>query len=451
MTTFFFWLRWSWRDLRERWLLVVAIAATIGIGTGAYAGLTSTSAWRQAANEASYSALRMFDIRVRLQGGATVPTDRLETLARSIQSSDQISQTEERLVLPTQVDVSKTAGRTTIVPGEAIGVDVASPEEPIAGMFARQGRELNAADAGRDVAALDYHFAANKGLPPTGTLELPGGVELEYVGQILTPEYFLVTNAAGGLLAESNFAAFVVPIDTLQEATGLDERVNDVLIRLSPGTDRDQVRAELESLLESSLPGTQVDVDTASDDEAYRVLYENIDTDQRFYSIFALVILIGATLAAFNLTSRIVESQRRQIGIGMALGLRPRWLAFRPVLVGAQVALLGVVLGIVAGVIIGQGMDGILQKYFPMPIWSSPFQPDVFLQAAVLGFALPFVASLYPVWRAVTVPPIEAIRTGFMSARGSGFAPLVAWLRVPGGRSHRCRSATCCARRAAPC
>ena len=38
------WLRWSWRDLRARWLQVLAIAMVIALGTGSYAGLSSVTA-----------------------------------------------------------------------------------------------------------------------------------------------------------------------------------------------------------------------------------------------------------------------------------------------------------------------------------------------------------------------------------------------------------------------
>ena len=34
---------WSWRDLRTHWIKVGAIAIVIAIGTGGYAGLTSTT------------------------------------------------------------------------------------------------------------------------------------------------------------------------------------------------------------------------------------------------------------------------------------------------------------------------------------------------------------------------------------------------------------------------
>ena len=52
--------------------------------------------------------------------------------------------------------------------------------------------------------------------------------------------------------------------------------------------------------------------------------------------IFAALLLGAAAFAAFNLISRTIEAQRREIGIGMALGVRPRVLARRPLLLGAR-------------------------------------------------------------------------------------------------------------------
>ena len=67
---FLFWLRWSGRDLRDRWLLVAAIAATIAIGTGAYASLESLSAWRKDSNAQSLALLRAHDVRLYLADGS---------------------------------------------------------------------------------------------------------------------------------------------------------------------------------------------------------------------------------------------------------------------------------------------------------------------------------------------------------------------------------------------
>ena len=49
--------------------------------------------------------------------------------------------------------------------------------------------------------------------------------------------------------------------------------------------------------------------------------------------IAAPELLVGAVAAAFNLTARLVEAQRREIGIAMALGMPRRRIAIRPLLV----------------------------------------------------------------------------------------------------------------------
>ena len=75
------WLRWSWRDLRRRWTAVVAIAAVIALGTGTYAGLLSTSAWRTQSNDESFAMLDVHDLRVELPSGTTFSV-RLGQMAR---------------------------------------------------------------------------------------------------------------------------------------------------------------------------------------------------------------------------------------------------------------------------------------------------------------------------------------------------------------------------------
>jgi putative ABC transport system permease protein len=53
-----------------------------------------------------------------------------------------------------------------------------------------------------------------------------------------------------------------------------------------------------------------------------------------------------------------VEAQRREIGIKMALGVRPRLLAVRQLLFAAQVALIGVLFGDGVGYLVGIPLPG---------------------------------------------------------------------------------------------
>lgn len=429
-----FWLRWSWRDLRERWLLVVTIALTIALGTGTYAGLGSTSVWRRDANDANFALLRMHDLRVRPLAGALVPQGSLAELVGEIEHAAWIETAEERLVVPTGVDASGD-GRTILVPGRIVGVPVGEGRPAVDALHVRAGRALEAADAeaATPVALLEYHFAAHYGLPEAGRVHLSGHVAVDYVGQALTPEYFLVTTERGGLMAEANFAALFVPLATAQALSGRAGQVNDLVLALRPGADVELVAGEIERLLADRAPRLGATVFRRDDDEAYHVLYQDIENDQQFWSLFAALILAGATFAAFNLTSRIVEAQRRQVGIAMALGVPGRLISVRPLLVGAQIALLGVVFGVGVGLVIGEAMRGLLEDLVPLPVWSAPFQARVFAEGAALGFFLPFAATAYPVWRALRVRPIEAIRTGYLAARGGGWASVARRWRLPGG------------------
>ena len=168
------------------------------------------------------------------------------------------------------------------------------------------------------------------------------------------------------------------------------------------------------------------------DDPSIRAMVEDVEGDKQFSTVLAIAVFGGAVFAAFNLTSRIMDSQRREMGIAMALGILPVKVALRPLLFSAQVALLGVIFGIGMGIGVAQGLRAILTEFLPLPVWRTPFQPEFFTGVAVIGFLIPFLATAIPVWRAVTVPPIDAIKTGHLAVRSGGLSWLLTRLRIPG-------------------
>src|SRR6516225_9054838 len=115
------WLRWSWRDLRRRWPVVAAMSLVIALGTGTYAALLSTSAWRTASNDASFSALHIHDLRVSLSQGSSTPEGSLDRLIRTIPAAAQLSAVRERLTVSLQV----AGPGDLLVPGELMGTAVA--------------------------------------------------------------------------------------------------------------------------------------------------------------------------------------------------------------------------------------------------------------------------------------------------------------------------------------
>lgn len=429
-----FWLRWSGRELRRRWLQVAVTALVIAIGSGVWGGLGSTGAWRIHSYTASFERLSMHDLRVVLQPGSFARQGALEAALRSMEHPSWVEVAEERLVVSTQVDAS-TGDRTVLVRGRLVGVDVSSGGPHVDAFQATAGRALTTTDDGSAVAVLEDHFAARHGLPPTGRVTLAGGVTVDYVGAAFAPEYLVVIDDAAvmSVMAESAFGVVFMPLASAQVVSGQGASVNDLVLRLEEGVDPEAAREEVERAFAGALPGLGVTVQTMAEDPAHEMLFGDAESDQGTFDGLAALVLAAAVFAAFNLTSRIVEAQRREIGIGMALGV-PRWkLAIRPLLIGAEISVLGVVFGIGMGWLVGRAMGNVMQDMMPMPVWEMPFQSGRFAGAAALGFVLPLLATAWPVWRAVRVPPVEAIRTGHLAARGGGLAPLLKRLPLPGG------------------
>ncbi len=423
-------LRWAARDLRRRWVQVAAIALVIAIGTGVYAALGSTAAWRRASNDRSFELLAMYDLRVRMPEGIDAAQGAMIDALDGLTDPTIVTTAEERLVLSTQVDAS-TPQRTILVPGRLIGVDVGNGGPHVNRLFvdSTHGRPLSSADDGAPVAVLERNFADYYRLPATGDLRVAGNHALRYVGLGLAPEYFLVTTEEGGFFAQANFAAAFVPLKTAQQLTGHPGRVNDLVLRLRPGVDRAAAKTALQQAFARSGIGGAT-VMTAEDEDAYRLLYKDIEGDQRFWNVFAVLILAGAAFGAFNLASRMVDSQRREIGVGMALGATTRQLALRPLLVGGLIACLGTVLGVVVGLLAMLALRPVFTSLLPLPVWRTGFQLATFARGAALGFLLPLLATAWPVARAVRMTPLDAISTAHRSSR-SGLAPLLRKLAWP--------------------
>ncbi|MBN2304470.1 MAG: ABC transporter permease [Anaerolineae bacterium] len=424
------WLRWSWRDLRARWLQVVAIALIIAFGTGMFAGLGGQKTWRIDSLNKSYTELGFFDLHIEMADGNFVENTGLQAALGGIESVEAV---ETRLVVPILVDASN-ADDTIVAKGTLVGVDVTHGGPFINQVFVPdgKGRTLTAEDVDQNVAVVEYKFAKENNLEPGDPIRISGDITLDLIGAGYSPEYFFIVADDGQFSTEADFAPLFMSLSTVQRLTGRDGLVNDAVFLLADGADLDAVSAEIERRMASEFPNTGFDLLAQEDDPARELMYKDAEGDQGTWDAVAFLFLIGAAFGAFNLAGRIVESQRRQIGIGMALGLPRLWIAFRPMLVGLQIAVLGTIFGLFIGLGLSYLFADLFKTLLPLPFWEISLYLPGFLQATLLGILLPFVATLIPVWRAVRVAPVDAIRSGYLVAKGGGLNGLLHILPLPG-------------------
>lgn len=419
------WLRWSWRDFTERWVLVLAIAALLGLGTALYAGFESQINWRTSSYDTSFAMLNVHDLRVELADGAYVDEGAL--LAVAADADIDVAGAEERLIGDTQIEVGR--GETSILSAGRI-VGSGGPSGPTVDMVTAYRGELPPPDETGTVV-LEANFAKYYELPTQGPITLAGSTSVNYQGHGLSPEYFIVTDNESSFSSEANLGVLFTSLADAQRLAGRPGQVNDLVIALPPGADAAQAQSRLSDAFVQV--GRGVTVSGVDDIYGHRLLYEDADNDQKLFTIFAVLVLLGAALAAFNLISRVVDSQRREMGIAMALGLSGTQAALRPVMLGVQIAVAGLAFGAIAGELINRWMAGLLRDFILIPVISTPFQPRVLMTAALIGLAVIAVATGFAVWRALRLDPIDAINIGPRMRAGRNLTWLVRAAHLPGG------------------
>jgi putative ABC transport system permease protein len=427
-----FWLRWSLRHLRARWLQVAVIAMVIAIGTGVFAGLASQSVWLRITYDDNYASLKAHDLHVGLSSGSYLKQGELADTLSSMKHPEWVALAEERLLQPTEIETS-TAGGTALVGGRLVGIPTGNGGPEIDKVFVASGAGFDKQGG----AVLEQHFVNQYKLPAKGTIKVAGGTSVKYTGTGYSPEYFILTagqatGSQSSLMMPGDYAVLFMPLGVVQNLSGRAGEVNGLVIRLAPGVSRNAAKAEVEQAFAARFPKLAVQVTTLGEDPAHKTLYGQMNNNRGLLLGLAVLILLGAAFAAFNLASRVVEAERREIGISMALGLPRSKTALRPLLMGAEIAALGVVFGIGMGFLMGALIRPILSNMQPLPVWRTPFQVKSFAWAAAVGFVLPFLATAWPVWRAVRVEPVQAIQTGHLAHRGKGLAPFFKRFHLPG-------------------
>ena len=71
----------------------------------------------------------------------------------------------------------------------------------------------------------------------------------------------------------------------------------------------------------------------------------------------------------------------------MALGTPPLRIALRPLLIGLEVVVGGVIFGVGVGLFVDHLVGNVLRGYLPLPVWKTGFQPWTFAQGALIGAA----------------------------------------------------------------
>ena len=197
-------------------------------------------------------------------------------------------------------------------------------------------------------------------------------------------------------------AEFYVPFDQIPNNSIADIARRTTLVMRVKGDPASYVDRARHELLEMNSETILFGPKTMSN-----IVYSESLLAQRFsmtlLGVFAGMALVLASVGIYGVLSYIVGQRTREIGIRIALGARRSHVLRWVMVEGAQMAVVGVVIGVVAAFGLTRLMAGLLYGV-------SAVDPLTFGAVAGMLLLVALVACYIPAWRAMRVDPIVVLR-----------------------------------------
>jgi putative ABC transport system permease protein len=384
--------------LRDLWRLKaqgMAIALVVASGITLFVGTATTSRALRLSELQYYDQQRFAHVWSRL---ARAP-ERVVTQLRSIPG---VSNVDGRLVVQGVLDLPG-------VDEPATGLFLSIPRtqgHAVDDVYIRRGRHI---DVDRDEVLVNEPFAERRGLKPGDRISavIAGQkVPLRIVGVALSPE-FLMQIAPGGLIPDDRrFGVFWLSRERLSELLDLRGDVNDVALRLAPAADEASVIAATDRILEPY--GGQGAYGRGAQ-PSHVMLEAHIIPVAALAVVVPSIFLAVAVFLVNMVLSRLVATDRVQIGMMKAFGYPNGRLGRHYLMLVAVIVIVGIALGLPFGIWLGRGMSTWFATFFRFPMLVFRLEPGIIVAGAAVMLASSIGGTLATLRSVVRLPPVVAM------------------------------------------
>ena len=386
--------------LRELWHLrgqVLAAALVVACGIAAFVAMRGTWHSLVVAQQDYYASYRFADVFAGLK---RAPLE----VAQRIRAIPGVATVDTRVVADVTLDVpglgEPATGRLVSIPErrEPMLNDLALSE----GRYVEPGRG--------DEAIASRTFAEANGLrvgDSIGAVLNGRWTKLTIVGLALSPEYIYEVGTGVVFPDNRHFGVLWIGRPALAAAFRMDGAFNDVALTLAGGATQQDVIDRLDRLLE---PYGGLSAYPRRDQVSHRILADEFG-EIGITSTWIPGLFLGvAAFLLYTVLSRLVSTQRAQIGLLTAFGYSDRAVGLLYLSFAVATVAIGTCAGIALGVYLGGLTTDLYADYFHFPRLAFGVPPSVLLEAVLIALAAASVGALAAVRRAAALPPAEAMR-----------------------------------------
>jgi len=314
------------------------------------------------------------------------------------------------------------AGVQTGIAGQ-VTLDLPGLDEPASGLvrslpdfgeaelnrpYLRRGRWLS--PGSRRELLVGEAFAEANHLNPGDTLALiMNGRRQDFriAGIVLSPEYIFESRPGAALPDNRTYGIFWMTYKEVATAWDLYGAFNDFALKLAPGAAVAPVITDVDQLLK---PYGSLGAFGRKDHPSHIRVSDEIRVLTILSIGFPTIFLGVAAFMTNAVLSRLLALQREQIAILKAFGFTNGQIVGHYLKFAAVIGLAGIILGGIAGVLLGRWMVGLYDLFFRFP--DLVFRVD--RQAVAIAFGVGLAAVVAGVFssvrKAAKLPPAEAMR-----------------------------------------
>jgi putative ABC transport system permease protein len=302
-------------------------------------------------------------------------------------------------------------------------LDVSGFEEPIVGQLvsvaAHHGASLNhlVLRAGRRVTpknpnevVINESFANAHGLHPGDHITaLINGKKrkLLIVGTALSPEFVYAIGPGQLMPDKKRYAILWMDRDVLAAAFNLKNAFNDVSLTIRRGVNPDAVIDRLDNVL-ARYGG--IGAYARANQISNWFLMNEINQLRSMARVLPTVFLLVAAFLANMVLARLIAVERGEIGLFKAFGYSNLAIGWHYAKLVIAMTSIGVALGWSLGYLFGHTITRMYTDFFKFPFLLYRPSAGPFAAAGLVSFAATLLGAAGAVWRAVRLPPAEAMR-----------------------------------------
>ena len=383
------------RDLGRMRVQALAIALIVASGVSLFIAMFTAYRSVRASAHHFYREQRFADVWSSL-GRAPRP------VARELAAIPGVAAVDARIVAPAVLDVPGLAE-----PASALVIGIpATPAHAVDDLYLRSGRHVEAGHAGE--VLISEAFAETNHLGPGSTLSavIAGcDVSLHIVGVALSPEHVMPI-APSGINDDRRFAIAWMAHDDLAALVDERDAFDDVALRLAPGADEPAVIAAVDRVL---APYGGRGAYGRDSQPSNTMLEEHVVLLRSLALIVPTVFLLVAAFLVNVVLSRVIATQREQIGMLKAFGYSNARVALHYFELTVLIVGLGVVIALPVGAWLGRAIASFFTGMFRFPVLVYRVELSVVAIAAAIAIGAASLGALGALRRVAAMPPIVAM------------------------------------------